>query len=80
MVTKRNTGLRMRRSKHFLENLNYNDKTVLLRETVHQISRGESAADGLTAVPVMSKIQNSINIYPWIWRRLTCPTQDFGNP
>ena len=27
----------------------------------------------------MSKIQNSFNIYPCIWRRLTCPTQDFGN-
>ena len=30
--------------------------------------------------PVMSKIQNSINIYPRILRRLTCPTQVFGNP
>ena len=32
----------------------YNNKTVLLRDTVHQISRGESAAAGLTAglVPV----------------------------
>ena len=28
----------------------------------------------------IKKIQNSINIYPWIWRRLTCPTQDFWNP
>ena len=28
----------------------YNNKTVLLRDTVHQISRGESAAAGLTAV------------------------------
>ena len=26
----------------------YNNKTVLLRDTVHQISRGESAAAGLT--------------------------------
>ena len=25
------------------------------------------------------KNTNSINIYPWIWRRLTCQTQDFGN-
>ena len=30
--------------------------------------------------PVMSNIQNSINIHTWILRRLTCPTQDFGNP
>ena len=81
--------------------LSYNNKTVLLRDRVHQISRGESAAAGLTAgqprpltplrrsggpyhvttqfyfYPVMSKMQNSINIYPWIWRRLACPTQDF---
>ena len=79
------------------------NKTVLLRDTVHQISRGESAAAGLTAgqprpgtprgrsggpyhvttqfyfYPVMSKIQNSINIYPWIWRRLTCPSQETRN-
>ena len=78
-------------------------KTVLLCDTVHQISRGETTAAGLTAgqprprtprgrsggpyhvttqfyfYPVMSKIQNSSNIYPWIWCRLTCPTQDFGN-
>ena len=27
----------------------------------------------------MSKIQNSINIYQLIWRRLSRPTQDFGN-
>ena len=84
--------------------LRYNNKTVLLSDTVHQISRGESVAARLTAgqprpltpggrsggpyhvttqfyfYPVMSKIQNSINVYPWIWRRLTCPTQDFGNP
>ena len=29
--------------------------------------------------PVMSKIQNSINIYPCFWRRSTRRTQDFGN-
>ena len=29
--------------------------------------------------PVMSKIQNSINIYPWFSRRLTWRTRDFGN-
>ena len=45
----------------------YNNKTVLLRDTVHQISRGESAAAELTTgqfyfYPVMSKMQNSINI------------------
>ena len=63
----------------------YNDKTVLLRDTVHQISRGRSGGPYHITTqfyfdPVMSKIQNSINIYPRIWRRLTCPTQDFGNP
>ena len=29
--------------------------------------------------PVMSKLQHSINIYPWFWNRLTCPSQDFRN-
>ena len=29
--------------------------------------------------PAVSKMQNSINMYSWFWRRLTCPTQDFGN-
>ena len=29
--------------------------------------------------PMMSKIQNSTNIYLWIWCCLKCPTQDFGN-
>ena len=72
----------------------YNNKTVLLRDTVHQISWGESAAAGLTAgqprpltpqrrsdglyhittqfyfYPMMSKLQNSINTYPWFWRRV----------
>ena len=81
-----------------------NNKTVLLRDTVHQISRGESAAAGLTAgqlrpltprgksggpyhvitqfyfYPVMSKLQNSIIIYPWYWRHLTYASQDFRNP
>ena len=69
--------------------LRYN-KTLLLRDTVPHISRGESAAARLTAgqpqlltprrrsdgvyhvttqfcfYPVMTKIQNSTNIYPWI--------------
>ena len=81
----------------------YNNKTVLLRDTVHQTSRGESAAVGLTAgqprpltprgmsrgpyhvttqfyfYPVISQIQNLINIYPWFWCRLMCPIQDYGN-
>ena len=38
------------------------NKTELLRDAVHQITRGESAAAGLTTG---HKIQ-SINIYPWI--------------
>ena len=25
--------------------------------------------------PMMSKVQNSINTYPWFWRRLTCSAQ-----
>ena len=83
-----------------------NNKTVLLRDTVHQISRRESGAGAdlrsarrprtplgrsggpyhvttqFYLYPVMSKIQNSINIYPWIWRRLTCPMPNsrFRNP
>ena len=63
-----------------------NDKTVLLNDTVHQTSRGESAAAGMTAAhvttqfyfcSVISKIQKSFKFYPWFSRRLTCPTQDF---
>ena len=29
--------------------------------------------------PLMSKLQYSINIYPWFWRRLTCSTQTSRN-
>ena len=52
----------------------YNNKTVLLRDTVHQIPPGESAVAGMFggsyhvttqfySYPVMSNVQNSINIY-----------------
>ena len=42
-----------------LSTVKCNNKTVLLRDTVHQISFGESAAAGLTAVP---------NHVTWLWQ------------
>ena len=75
-----------------------NNQTVLLRDTVHQTSRGESAVPGLTtgqprpltawvmsassdltAPFFVSKLQNSINIYPGFWHRLTSLIQYFKN-
>ena len=61
----------------------YNNKTVLVCHPVHQTSQGELVAARLTAqfyfYPVMSKLQNSINIYLRFWCRLACPTQIFRN-
>ena len=47
-----------------------NNETVLQRDTVHQISRGRSGGPYHVITqfyfyPVISKQQNSINIYPW---------------